>query len=75
MGYYSAIKRTKYSSLEIWVVMETIILDEVSQAWEDEHDIIHGIEGANLLEAESRWWVSQAGEGKILVNGYKVTPR
>lgn len=55
--------------------MEIIELDEVSQAWEDEHDIIYGLERAKLSEAESRWWISQAGEGEILVNGYKVTPR
>lgn len=75
MGYYSAIERTKHSSVATWVVMEIIELDEVSQAWEDEHDIIYGIERAKLSKAESRWWVSQAGEGEILVNGYKVTPR
>lgn len=75
MGYYSAIKRTKHSSVATWVVMEIIELDEVSQAWEDKHDIIYGLERAKLSEAESRWWVSQAGEGEILVNGYKVTPR
>lgn len=57
-----------------WVAME-IILDEVSQAWEDKYDFIHGIERTRLSEAESRWWLSQAGEGEILVNEYKVTPR
>lgn len=46
MGYYSAIKRTKHSFVATWVVMEIIILNEVSQAWEDKHDIIHGIERA-----------------------------
>lgn len=75
MGYYPAIKRTKHSFVATWVVMEIIILNEVSQAWEGKHDIIHGIERARLSEAESRWWLSQAGEGEILVNGYKVTPR
>lgn len=75
MGYYSAIKRTKHSFVATWVAMEIIILDEVSQAWEDKHDVIHGTEGARLSEAESRWWLSQAGEGEILVNGYKVSPR
>ena len=53
------------------VVME-VILDEVNQAWKDKHEYYTW----NLKESSFPGQrVSQAGEGEILINRFKVSHR